>query len=184
MNSITGKTEENGNYGMMDLTNFYEAHKPFRDKVMREKRLNEVYSLQMLLEIWIFSFKVEFSEFANETRFMKVWSEKRKPKDEPLMKEEFIDGFCFLLQIGIEGNWEFLNRRIDVDDAVNMFHGVPTERVFTMIFNKGINDAFDLQNVFRMYFVLGARFGIYPEEIEELYKAKMNINYRRQESGY
>jgi len=152
----------------------------------------------------ILALLVEVGECANEWRGFKFWSSDQTPRtikeikpiqfgivdgvrkvvDEgeftnPLL-EEFVDGFHFVLEIGIEINREY--------PTVNRFRKEKTiESQFKKVFNAVL--CVETSRMFYLelledYLTLGEMLGFTWEEIEQAYLKKNEVNHQRQANGY
>jgi dimeric dUTPase (all-alpha-NTP-PPase superfamily) len=155
----------------------------------------------------ILALLVELGECANEQRSWKYWSKDQQPRtwkltewrdsdgefhskaNNPLL-EEYVDGLHFVLELGIELNYEKplyipvgiypkditnylveLYYKISELNFLHEFHG--TEKVVTDTY----------QDIFDTYLHLGHRLGFTWGEIEQAYFAKNAVNHQRQDSG-
>ncbi|MBS4199927.1 dUTP diphosphatase [Bacillus sp. FJAT-49732] len=136
-----------------------------------------------LLEEKILALLVEIGELANETRCFKFWS--KKPASEShVILEEFVDGIHFILSIGLELG--FTNEPISIvsaygnEDLVRSFL-----TVFSLVDDLRQKRSFDIyEELMRQYFILGQSLGFTIDDVHNAYKAKNEVNYKRQQEGY
>ncbi|MBM7714770.1 dUTP diphosphatase [Siminovitchia sp. FSL H7-0308] len=131
----------------------------------------------------ILALLVEIGELANETRCFKFWSKKPAAEREKIL-EEFVDGIHFILSIGLDLGLE--EREFSIishegnEDLVRGFLAV-FERVNAL---RQSRSAEDYEQLLRRYFVLGHSLGFSMDEVQEAYKMKNKVNYKRQDEGY
>ncbi len=124
---------------------------------------------------------VEIGELANETRCFKFWSNKG-PSSKEIIMDEFADGLHFLLSLGIilkANKFEYELIKSDVD---------LTEQ-FLNVYKLAVDlkDNFDLchyEKCFSSYLNLALAVGMNAQDIITSYKAKLSVNYKRQENNY
>ncbi|ALD66698.1 dUTP diphosphatase [Spiroplasma cantharicola] len=130
----------------------------------------------------IIAFLVEVSEFINEYREFKYWS--NKPASErSVILEELIDCLHFIISLGIDVNFDFLkfNNKIiktsNIDTwSINVYRK-------TLIFEEKFNlESYDhlLDEFLSIMYILK----ITTDEIINIYNKKNEINFNRQDSGY
>jgi dimeric dUTPase (all-alpha-NTP-PPase superfamily) len=143
----------------------------------------------------VLALQVELGELANNVRFFKFWSHDRNPRMKavrvPAMMEEdkeyynptleeLVDGWHFILSIGLELNVETLDIEITkLENLTNQFNGL-----FNVISLLPVSGIHIYQAVVSAYLGLGEMLGFTWEQIEEAYLAKNAINHQRQEIGY
>jgi dimeric dUTPase (all-alpha-NTP-PPase superfamily) len=131
----------------------------------------------------ILALLVEIGELANETRCFKFWSKKPASKREDIL-EEFVDGIHFILSIGLDLGMEEKNFSL-----VSYEGNEDLVRGFLMVFDRvhafrQSRKAEDYEQLLRQYFVLGQSLGFSMDEVQEAYKKKNEVNYKRQDEGY
>lgn len=135
-----------------------------------------------ILKKKVIAFLVEVSEFINEYRSFKYWS--NKPASErSIILEELIDCLHFIISLGININFDFsqFNNKIkessDIDFwSLNVFKKALTfEEKFDL---ESYNDLLD--EFLAITFILD----ITNDEIITTYNKKNEINFSRQNSGY
>ncbi|WP_121611479.1 dUTP diphosphatase [Mesobacillus foraminis] len=131
----------------------------------------------------ILALLVELGELANETRCFKFWSTKA-PSERQIILEEFVDGIHFILSLGIEcsftapeyrngvtlSNHSVYEQFLVVYGAVTSFQLTKAEKQYHYLFSS--------------YMELGKMLGFTPEDIEQAYIEKNEVNYERQRKGY
>lgn len=106
-------------------------------------------------------------------------------KTNPLL-EEFVDGLCFILELGIEiGVDKFTPSKLisithDVTGGFRSIYRLASELDYLMLL---LNDS-DYRVLFNNYLHLGELLGFAWEEIEQAYYEKNRINHERQANGY
>jgi dimeric dUTPase (all-alpha-NTP-PPase superfamily) len=178
----------------MNLQPLIETQKKLMDRIG--------YNEPDRFEKTILALLVEVGECANEWRGFKYWSKNQKPNTfefgtlhskspvrNPLL-EEYVDGFHFVLQLGIivdckvnKAVDEILNATIEVQFN-ELYYRISYFRKFYSKhgYGCGLYDAYE--EIFGMYLGLGEMLGFTWEQIEAAYMEKNKINHERQESGY
>ncbi len=124
---------------------------------------------------------IEIGELANETRCFKYWSNKPSSPKEVVI-EEYADGLHFLLSLGIPLNtkkfdYELLDEEAELTDLFHKMYHKSTLLV----------DHYDLEHyidAMQTYLNIAKKLSFSEEDIISSYKAKLHINYVRQESNY
>lgn len=182
----------------MKLTELYKIQKQLRDHINYQ---GEDRAKCLFMAFW-----VELGECANEWKGFKCWSEKRwQPRTKavkafndgpeggfittynPLL-EEYIDGFHFLLELGLEFNhkpselWAYMPSIESLKwTALEQFDAV----LHGFIGFKAAPKEFILyEQLMQLYLGLGQLLGFSESQIREAYLTKNKINHERQESGY
>jgi dimeric dUTPase (all-alpha-NTP-PPase superfamily) len=174
----------------LDLTKLFQTQKVLRDRIGYEEqdRFNKL-TLALL---------VELGECANEWRGFKFWSvnqfphtsavrvpcmmEEDKEYYNPLL-EEYVDKLHFILELGIEINFDFEMWQLEAYKYKNI-------TLQFIYLTQKITDFWEAQrmvdyvDVFCLFVGLGELLGFTWEEIEEAYYTKNQINHKRQEVGY
>ena len=159
--------------------------------------LKELYSLQEGLDLDIASkhgvtyetthkkrllaLIIEIGELANETRCFKYWSNKPSSPKEVVI-EEYADGLHFLLSLGIplhttKFEYELVDEKEELTD---LFHKMYRKSTLLV-------DHYDLEHyidAMQTYLNLAKKLGFSEEDIISSYKAKLHVNYVRQETNY
>ncbi len=124
---------------------------------------------------------VEIGEFANETRCFKYWSNKG-PSGKEAILDEYADGLHFLLSLGIP---------LGVESYVHVFKkdqdGLVEQILLAYHHALALLEDYGPKNyarAFGSYLNLLPLLGYQPEEAVEAYKKKLEVNHKRQESGY
>lgn len=170
----------------MDLKKLYKLQNALNEKI------NKVHNLDDEKRIYhkILSLQVELGELANETRCFKYWSLK-KPSNKDIILEEFVDCLHFILSIGLELEFDFLNfssLEISYDNS-SVNSDLELTKAFLELFEQIIlfkNDlGFESYKVlFQDLLNLAHLLGFKICEIEDAYYRKNQINHKRQEEGY
>lgn len=174
----------------MDLTKLFEQQRLLDEHINYKKYDSREKKVVALM--------VEVSEWANENRWFKFWSENQMPRREavrvPAMMEEdkeyynpeleeHIDGWHFVFSLGLEiefayGSWELKGEQyhtlteqfIAINQSAITFWKKPFEMNYV--------------DLFEQFLGLSEMLGFTWEEIEDAYYAKNKINHQRQEAGY
>ncbi|MBS4176087.1 dUTP diphosphatase [Lederbergia citrea] len=136
-----------------------------------------------LVERKLLALLVEMGELANETRCFKFWS-KKPASDQDIILEEFVDGIHFILSIGLELG--FSERDIPI---VSSEGNEDVVQGFLKIYNlvdqlRQSRSADTYEELLRQYFILGQSLGFSIDDVQQAYKAKNEVNYKRQQEGY
>ena len=118
---------------------------------------------------------VELGETANEVRFFKFWSTKG-PSSREVILEELVDILHFVLSL-INAAGDDVGRV--TPHVLNVEHAFMA--LYRVIPQYGKGQAFNLACLFEG---LCVALGYEPQEIEDAYMAKNEVNYRRQKEGY
>jgi len=124
---------------------------------------------------------VEIGELANETRCFKYWSNKG-PSAKEIVMDEFADGLHFLLSLGIPLNANKFDYELVKDEAepTIQFHHVYQAAV-NLLNNYNLAT---YEDCFQKYLNLALSIGMNEQDIIDSYKAKLSVNYKRQETNY
>lgn len=185
----------------MNLSKLFEAQKKLGKvglfNYQGEDRFNKL----------ILALLVELGECANEWRGFKFWSKDQEPRtNEPfhsvsfeiltgesfpdvkyrnLLLEEYVDGLHFVLEIGIEHEFDEEVQYLEVtplklDDIVYQF----TELMRADWYMYDLGGGGYYHEGLELYLGLGEMLGFTWEQIEQAYFEKNAINLIRQENGY
>ncbi|HLU20909.1 MAG TPA: dUTP diphosphatase [Bacillaceae bacterium] len=163
----------------MTLTEWFAMQHELDQYIEREHGLEN----EDLVEKKILALLVEIGELANETRCFKFWS--KKPASETdIILEEFVDGVHFILSIGLELG--FSERDISLvstegnEDLVQSFI-----KIYHLIGELRLHrSAESFEELLRQYFILGQSLGFSIDDVQSAYKAKNEVNFKRQQEGY
>lgn len=124
---------------------------------------------------------VELGELANETRCFKFWSTKREI-DEAAILEEYVDNIHFILSLGLEKEFRFKSDSLTKPgiSLTEQFH-----EVFSTCFEFKENvTKVNYTKLFQSYLELGMLLGFTETDIQNAYKEKNKVNFKRQDEGY
>lgn len=163
----------------MTLTEWFAMQHELDQYIEREHGLEN----EDLVEKKILALLVEIGELANETRCFKFWS--KKPASETdIILEEFVDGVHFILSIGLELG--FSERDISLvstegnEDLVQSFI-----KIYHLVGELRLHrSAESFEELLRQYFILGQSLGFSIDDVQSAYKAKNEVNFKRQQEGY
>lgn len=124
---------------------------------------------------------VELGEFANETRCFKFWSLKG-PSEKAVILDEYADALHFFLSLGLA---------IGIEDFSFSFSSfeVPLSKAILEVYEKVLEfdkkrDENSYQIAFQSFLNLLPLIGYTFFDMEEAYKKKLAVNYKRQETHY
>ncbi|WP_338984663.1 dUTP diphosphatase [Spiroplasma endosymbiont of Diplazon laetatorius] len=130
----------------------------------------------------IIAFLVEVSEFINEYRSFKYWSNKG-PSEKSVILEELIDCLHFIISLGTNVNFDFseFNNKIKQADDIDAWS--------INVYRKALvfEDKFDAQSyddLLDEFLSITYILDITTDEILSVYNKKNEINFNRQDSGY
>jgi len=124
---------------------------------------------------------VELGELANETRCFKYWSNKG-PSPREVLLDEYADGMHFLLSLGLP-----------LKIAKTEYGILPSSETLTRQFHRVYKAAVELvesydenhyTNAYQLFLNLILSLGFSVEEVVAAYKAKLRVNYIRQDTNY
>lgn len=171
------------------------------------KNLQGLYKMQKILmdridykgkdrfDKTILALLVEVGECANEWRGFKYWSQDQEPRykkehtngvngeqwtTNPLL-EEYVDGLHFVLQLGIELEFEDVKpyslMKTNISETFKM--------VYQCVLHASIHrDKGSFEMLLSEYISLGYHLGFTDDEISLAYIAKNEVNHDRQNTGY
>ena len=124
---------------------------------------------------------VEIGELANETRCFKYWS-KKGPSPREILLDEYADGLHFLLSLGIPLKVSQTSYEIHKSD-------LPLTRQFHLLYKAAVElvESYDMNhytNAYQIFLNLIPSLGFSVEDVVNAYKAKLDVNYKRQDSNY
>ena len=155
----------------------------FQMQTALDKRIEAEHQLEgvPLLQKKILSLQVELGELANETRCFKFWSTK-KPSNNDVILEEYVDCLHFILSIGIEKNFQdiILNIKPITSELSEQFLSLYIN-IADFIICSSIDNYL---NIFQNFLSLGQSLGFSEDDVENAYLYKNNINHERQDNGY
>ncbi|WP_071395185.1 dUTP diphosphatase [Bacillus tuaregi] len=169
----------------MNIKRLCEMQKILDERIVREHSLEG----KNIAENKVLALLVEISELANETRCFKHWSTKGASENQVLL-EEYVDSLHFFLSIANDYEYD-VDRLLEI--YTNELKQAGEERTlvasFILVTEKIVmmnkeKDAYHYINAFVAYLELGTRLGFTPEEIEQAYIRKNEINHQRQDNGY
>ncbi|AUM62865.1 dUTP diphosphatase [Spiroplasma monobiae] len=130
----------------------------------------------------IIAFLVEVSEFINEYRSFKYWSNKG-PSERTVILEELIDCLHFIISLGTNIDFDFsqFNNKIKTADNIDQW-SINVYRK-ALIFEEKL-DAQSYDYLLEEFLSITYILDITNDEILEVYNKKNEINFSRQDSGY
>lgn len=151
----------------------------FLDKIITA---NHGLQRESLLTDKIIALEVELSEFANEIRFFKFWSNKGMNREKALT--EYVDGLHFFLSIANDLDIDF-NMSDDINDndySVRICYARCKKRVIDLMTANDVKRVWHM--AFSWFWSMGKKVGFSEKEIYKEYEHKYRINIARQENGY
>lgn len=133
------------------------------------------------LEKRVLALLVELGEFANETRCFKFWSLKGPSSKERIL-DEYADALHFFLSIGLAigiNDFSFEPK----EEEKNLSSAILSVYTKVVRFNDEKTDE-NYRNAFSSFLSLLPILGYSYEDMESAYKAKLSVNYKRQENRY
>lgn len=162
---------------MIDLSELYECQAKLDAEIASKHNVTyEVTHSKRLLALI-----VEIGELANETRCFKYWSNKG-PSAKEIVMDEFADGLHFLLSLGIPLKVSKKQYEITKSDKelTEQIHDVYRLAI-------ALHDHYDEAHYvecFQAFLNLTPDLGMSEQDIVDSYKAKLSVNYKRQETNY
>lgn len=161
----------------MELAELYAAQKAL-DKEIQERHH---VTYESTLHERMLALLVELGEFANETRTFKFWSLKGPSPKERIL-DEYADALHFFLSLGIA---------VGIDHFAHDFvpyQGKLTDQILgvyqeVVVFTK-TGDVMDYEKAFHAFLNLLPSLGYNEEDMFAAYRAKLAVNYERQETHY
>ncbi len=124
---------------------------------------------------------VELGEFANETRCFKFWSTKG-PSEKSIILDEYADGMHFFLSLGVPLGVEKYTHKFKDDEKELTIQILKT---YHLVNDLLINyDAQHYAVAFSSFLNILPLLGYDGDDAIKAYKAKLQVNYKRQENHY
>ncbi|MCL6586550.1 MAG: dUTP diphosphatase [Anoxybacillus sp.] len=162
----------------MDIQRLYAMQRQLDERIETERGLKG----ENLVERKLLALLVEVGELANETRCFKFWSSKPPASFETIL-EEYVDGLHFILSLGldlqlaeriewpnVEESKPLVSQFFTVFQAIHLFEQSLTVETY--------------EALLRSYAALGHALQFTPEQIEQAYMAKNEVNHERQTQNY
>ncbi|UOR11974.1 dUTP diphosphatase [Halobacillus amylolyticus] len=147
-----------------------------------DKHIESTHNLEAvdIVDNKILALLVEIGELANETRCFKFWS-KKTASSKNIVLEEYVDGLHFILSLGLDLGIRYQTSTLN--DVTNETQAFLT--IFTTVENfKRKKDQASYTELFTAFLSLGEILGFQEEELQEAYKRKNEVNFKRQDEGY
>lgn len=165
----------------MDFNKLFAMQNTLDERIRKEHDLVD----KDLFHEKILALYVEIGELANETRCFKYWSLK-PPASRNIILEEYVDGFHFILSLGIECGF---NNDIPDFMVISPDEGADVTELFLDLIQaivqfreKHSKDTY--WGLLALFFALGKKLGFTEEEIVQAYIEKNEVNHKRQDEGY
>lgn len=165
------------NQETISLLPLFEEQKKLDARIHQEHHTN----YQETMEKRIMALVVELGELANETRAFKYWSTKG-PSAKAVILDEYADGLHFFLSLGLAIDYpidalqvvvrpkELTTQFLDLYEEIIAFRNSPDRDHYYRSFSKFIS--------------LIPAMGYTREDVIDAYKAKLKVNYERQNTHY
>jgi dimeric dUTPase (all-alpha-NTP-PPase superfamily) len=183
---------------MVTLEKLFPLQDELDKKIESNKSLNSIETFPKK----ILAFLVELGELVNEVpEVVKFWSDKQVPKTKKVAEyyatfynkplhmevenprlEEYVDGLCFILSLGIEigidpkSTYQAQKKNDITLQLIHLFY----EMSFFTFQSRDTN----FIDIVELYLGLGEMLGYDYNQIEQAYIEKNLINHKRQEEGY
>jgi dimeric dUTPase (all-alpha-NTP-PPase superfamily) len=181
-----------GGEGRMNLQRLFNVQEVLRERINYNEPDRPFKLILALL--------TEIGECANEQRTWKFWSKDQHPRvwraRAPYMDiddadfynpvlEEFIDGFHFVIELGIEINVSIEELKDQIIPEIYPMQDDITQQFLVVHQYAALMKEDDYYyELFNEYLNLGKMLGFTWEQIEQAYLDKNKINHLRQDSGY
>lgn len=161
----------------MNWSQLFQMQQKLDTYIVKNNQLSD----KELFEERLLALLVELGELANETRCFKFWSHQDKSPKEDIL-EEYVDGLHFILSLGLEKGYTFLET--DIQPAT----GNETSQ-FLQVFTDGVTfqqarNQENYKNLFISFIQLGNLLGFSEHEVQQAYYDKNKVNFQRQDDGY
>lgn len=172
---------------MLNIKNLFSLQKVLDDRIVKENNITHDR-----FDILIMALFDELGECAKETRCFKDWS-KKDPSPRAVILEEYVDGFHFILSIGLyngfESEHEFIREHITANNigVAEMNDRMIITQCFLGMYMSVIDYVgkdITYYDLISDYVYLGLRLGFTCKEIETAYFEKNEVNHKRQDEGY
>lgn len=161
----------------IDLKPYYEKQRLLDGNIIKSKGL---VIGPKITEKKVIAFKQEFGELLQRLpEVFKFWSNKKNILDYETV-EEWVDGFHFLLSIGIDKGFETTITEIDTD----RYDFFTLQDLTMMIYEGDLTNTYCFEQVFKMYLTFIYKLGYTNEDIQNAYDLKNAENFKRQTNGY
>ncbi|QBQ07970.1 dUTP diphosphatase [Spiroplasma gladiatoris] len=161
-----------------DISYIFEKQK-ILDKYIEDKW--KIIKNDELLSKKIVALYVEVSEFINEQRSFKFWSNKSASSKEVLL-EEYIDAIHFIFSIAIMIDYDFKDYKFDFkENEINTAYLKCFESIANFNNNKSHNNYKIMLDTF---FSIAKILNFSQEDLIVSYNKKNEINFKRQDNNY
>lgn len=176
---------------MQNIFELCEIQAGLDSRIRKEKGLTSTG--RKLLKNRLVALDIELSEFANDARWFKEWSNNQMPNEKTL--EEFVDSVHFFLSVANLQGWrEHLlvtvgentgDYDFDNPDRIHLLNNayLETKHQLARVFKAESTLAFTA--AWTSFLAIGMTgFGYTWEQISDAYMAKNKVNHERQNNGY
>lgn len=160
----------------MELQPLYAIQKNV-DHVIAENLGIDIHSIENV-DKRVHAFKVEVSEFSNETGWFKYWKQSHKMNRSRTL-EELADCMAFLLSVGISRNYTFVKTLHPF-----VWKKVPLGTLFRYLDKTDLDSSGKWKAAFEHLISIGLKLGFSVAEMEVMYYTKSGINIERQMNNY
>lgn len=159
----------------MNLDYFYKQQRKLDAHIAESKGV--YHKSRRTFEQKVLAFKQEFGELLQRLpEVFKYWSNKKNIIDNETL-EEWVDGFHFLLSIGLTKNW-------DIEGVVFIDSDISLLSIANKIYKEFPETKIEYIFLFNRYYTFIRLLGYTDEQIKAAYDKKCQINHERQTNGY
>lgn len=163
--------------GFIKLEKYYNKQQVLDDNILMTKQLVKSESIT---EKKLIAFKQEFGELLQRLpEVFKFWSNKKNALDYDTV-EEWVDGFHFLLSIGLEKGY---NKEVTVIET-GKYDNFTLQELTLLMYMGHAYSVDDYKQLFEMYMTFIYKLGFSNEAIQQAYDNKNAENFKRQATGY
>lgn len=163
--------------GHIKLEEYYNKQQMLDNNILQTKRLVRNAGIT---EKKLIAFKQEFGELLQRLpEVFKFWSNKKNALDYDTV-EEWVDGFHFLLSIGLDKGY---NKYITVVET-GEYDDLTLQELTLEMYTADVHTLEDYQALFTMYLTFIYKLGFGNEAIRQAYDNKNAENFKRQATGY
>lgn len=171
------KNRGNDTMGYIKLDEYFTKQQMLDTNILQTKRLvlHDAITTKKLI-----AFKQEFGELLQRLpEVFKFWSNKQNALDYDTV-EEWVDGFHFLLSIGLDKGY---NKHVTVIETGN-YDDLTLQELTLEMYMGEVDTLEDYLTLFEMYLTFIYKLGFGNEAIRQAYDNKNAENFKRQATGY
>lgn len=161
----------------LKLGDYFDKQLMLDNNILQVKRLVRNASIT---EKKLIAFKQEFGELLQRLpEVFKFWSNKKNALDYDTV-EEWVDGFHFLLSIGIDKGYD---KEVTVIET-GEYDECTIQELSLLIYNGHVYTLENYIILFKLYLTFIYKLGFGNEAIRQAYDNKNRENFKRQATGY